>query len=158
MARLTPRFSAERTVREYTGQHYLPAANAYNLRKADKGKMGRQMVDWRRSLQQEWQSIHFGEVKFETRNGQHVFEAQVYLNDLDPGAVRVELFANRGADGQTMRSEMKHIRELAGATGLHLYGGSVPGDRPAADYTARIVPYFDGVSVPLEDERILWQR
>jgi len=53
---------------------------------------------------------------------------------------------------------MKHIRELAGATGLHLYGGSVPGDRPAADYTARIVPYFDGVSVPLEDERILWQR
>ncbi len=29
MARLTPRFSANRTVREYTEQHYLPAATAY---------------------------------------------------------------------------------------------------------------------------------
>ena len=32
MARLTPRFSANRTVREYTEQHYLPAATAYHLR------------------------------------------------------------------------------------------------------------------------------
>ena len=29
MARLTPRFSASRTVREYSEQHYLPAAAAY---------------------------------------------------------------------------------------------------------------------------------
>jgi hypothetical protein len=32
MARLTPRFSANRTVREYTEQHYLPAATAYRER------------------------------------------------------------------------------------------------------------------------------
>ena len=35
MARLTPRFSANRAVREYTEQHYLPAAAAYRLRIAD---------------------------------------------------------------------------------------------------------------------------
>ena len=29
LARLTPRFSADRTVREYTEQHYLPSAAAY---------------------------------------------------------------------------------------------------------------------------------
>ena len=50
MARLTPRFSANRTVREYTEQHYLPAAAAYRERAADKGAIGRQMVDW----QQVW--------------------------------------------------------------------------------------------------------
>ncbi|MEI6060330.1 MAG: hypothetical protein WCR72_06445 [Bacteroidota bacterium] len=38
MARLTPRFSADRTVREYTGQHYLPAAAAYHERTAGKGE------------------------------------------------------------------------------------------------------------------------
>ena len=32
MARLAPRFSANRTVREYTEQHYLPAAAAYKKR------------------------------------------------------------------------------------------------------------------------------
>jgi glucan phosphorylase len=31
MARLTPRFSADRAVREYTEQHYLPAASAYRV-------------------------------------------------------------------------------------------------------------------------------
>ena len=158
MARLTPRFSAERAVREYTEQHYLPAAHASHFRKADKGKAGRQIVDWRRNLDQQWPSLHFGEIKVETRHGQHLFEAQVYLHDLDPGAVRVELFANRGADGHPARHEMKRLRELAGATGLHLYAGAVPGDRPAADYTARIIPYSNGVSVPLEDSRIVWQR
>ena len=49
MARLTPRFSANRTVREYTEQHYLPAAAAYRERAADKGAVGRQMVDWQHS-------------------------------------------------------------------------------------------------------------
>ncbi len=36
MARLTPRFSANRTVREYTEQHYLPAAAAYRERQRTK--------------------------------------------------------------------------------------------------------------------------
>jgi len=46
MARLTPRFSANRTVREYTEQHYLPAASAYCERAAGKGAMGMQVVNW----------------------------------------------------------------------------------------------------------------
>ena len=37
MARLTPRFSANRTVREYTEQRYIPAAAAYRGRAADNG-------------------------------------------------------------------------------------------------------------------------
>ena len=49
MARLTPRFSANRSVCEYTEQHYLPAAAAYRQRSADQGAMGRRMVDWRHS-------------------------------------------------------------------------------------------------------------
>ena len=40
MARLTPRFSTNRTVREYTERHYLPAAAAYRARAADKGAVG----------------------------------------------------------------------------------------------------------------------
>jgi starch phosphorylase len=54
MAQLTPRFSADRAVREYTEQHYLPAAAAYQARVADKGAFGRQMVDWQHSLEQKW--------------------------------------------------------------------------------------------------------
>ena len=50
MARLTPRFSANRTVREYTEQHYLPAAAAYRERAADKGAVGREVVEWQQAV------------------------------------------------------------------------------------------------------------
>ena len=107
MARLTPRFSADRTVREYTEQHYLPAAALYRERAADKGAVGRQVVEWRRRLEQTWDTLRFGEVKVETRGAQHAFEVQVYLNDLDPEAVRVELYAADVTGSGSVRREMK---------------------------------------------------
>ena len=79
MARLTPQFSANRAVREYTEQHYLPAASAYRLRVAEKGAFGTQMVNSRNRLEEKWAALHFGEMKVETRGGQHVFEVQVCL-------------------------------------------------------------------------------
>jgi glycogen phosphorylase len=158
MARLTPHFSANRTVREYTEQHYLPAAIAYHLRIANKGAIGRQMVDWQHSLEQKWATLHFGEVKVETRGEQHVFEVQVCLNDLDPEAVRVELYADGVVGSAPVRQEMKRVRQPAGASGGYVYSAAVSAARPPADYTARVIPHYDGVAVPLEAARILWQR
>jgi glycogen phosphorylase len=158
MARLTPVFSADRAVREYTEQHYVPAAAAFHSRVANKGAIGRQIVDWRHSLEQKWDGLRFGEVKVGTKGGQQVFDVQVYLNDLDPKAVQVELYADAGNGGNPMRQEMKPVRPLVGAVGGYDYSASVSATRPAGDYTARVIPRFDGVSVPLEAARILWQR
>jgi starch phosphorylase len=158
MACLTPRFSANRSVREYTEQYYLPAAAAYDIRSANKGAIGRQMVDWQVSLEQIWAGLHFGEVSVTTRGRQHVFEVQVYLNDLDPSAVQLELYADGVTGGDPVRQEMKRVRGLAGASGGYVYGAAVSADRPAEDYTARVIPHCDGVSIPLEEARILWQR
>jgi starch phosphorylase len=158
MARLTPRFSANRAVCEYTEQHYLPAAAAYHLRIANKGAIGRQVVDWQHDLEQKLATLHFGEVKVETRGEQHVFEVQVYLNNLDPNAVRVELYADGVNGGSLVRQEMKRVRQLAGASGGYVYSAAVSATRPPADYTARVIPCFDGIAVPLEEAHILWQK
>jgi starch phosphorylase len=158
MARLTPRFSANRTVREYTEQHYLPAATAYHLRLADKGAIGRQIVDWQHSLEQKWATLHFGEVKVATDAERHIFKVEVYLNDLDPSAVRVELYADGANGGASVRQEMKCVRQPTGASGGYIYRAAVSAARPPADYTARVIPHCDGVAIPLEDTRILWQR
>jgi len=158
MARLTPRFSANRTVREYTEQHYLPAALAYHGRAADKGAAGRKMVAWRHNLEQKWATLHFGEVKVETRGEQHLFEVQVCLNDLDSKAVRVELCADGVMGGAPVRQEMKLAGQLTGASGGYVYSTAVSVARPPADYTARVIPHCDGVAIPLEEARILWQR
>jgi len=158
MAQLTPRFSANRTVREYTEQHYLPAAAAYRERAADKGAVGRQVVDWQQALEQRWARLRFGEMKVESDREQHAFDVQLYLDDLDPQAVQVELYAE-GANGDgPVRQEMKRFRPLTGAAGGYVYSASVPADRPATDYTARVIPHYSGVAIPLEAAHILWMR
>ncbi|MGB5450681.1 MAG: alpha-glucan family phosphorylase [Sedimenticolaceae bacterium] len=158
MALLTPRFSTNRSVREYTEQYYLPAASAYRERAADQGAFGVDMLNWRHALEQKWPALRFGEVTLEPDGEQHVFEIQVYLDELDPTAVRVELYAN-GAEGATPEHvEMKCVRQLVGAINGYAYRAAVPAARPATDYTPRLMPHRDGVVVPLEDAHILWQR
>jgi len=158
MARLTPRFSANRAVREYTEEHYLPAALTYRKRAENKGAVGGQMVDWRHRVEQKWATLRFGEVKIATNGKQHVFEVQVYLNDLDPKAVRVELYADSVNEGGLVRQEMKRVRQLTGASGGYVYSAAMSAARPATDYTARVIPYCDGVAFPLEEAHILWQQ
>jgi starch phosphorylase len=156
MARLTPQFSSNRTVREYTEQHYLPAASAYLERAADNGAAGMGLIEWRQKLEQKWSSLRLGEMQIETRDNLHIFEVQAYLDDLDPDAVCVELYAD-GFDGMPRECvKMERIRELVGAG--YAYRAEVAASRAASDYTARLVPYRKGVSVPLEAEQILWQR
>ncbi|MCB2147301.1 MAG: alpha-glucan family phosphorylase [Deltaproteobacteria bacterium] len=158
MAQLTPLFSANRAVREYTEQHYLPAASAYAARAADKGTLGRQVVAWRRATEKQWAGLRFGEVKITTEDKHHSVEVQLFLNGIDAKTIRVDLYAD-GLDGsEPMRQEMKHIGLSPDDPGGTIYRAVVSAGRPAADYTARAIPHFDGAAVPLENAQILWQR
>jgi starch phosphorylase len=158
MARLTPHFSATRAVREYTEQHYLPGAVIYRRRAADKGATGKEIVDWRRNWDENRAALRFGEVKIETDGEQHRFEVEVYFDELNPNEARVELYAaGNNGDGPS-RKEMTRTRQLGDAPGGYVYRVQVPAARPAADYTARLIPCYDGVAVPLEATTIQWQR
>jgi starch phosphorylase len=158
MARLTPRFSADRAVREYTEQHYLPAAGAYRARAAAGCALGRQMVTWRQRVEQRWGAIRFGGVKVETDTTRHAFEVELFVGDLDPEAVRVELYADGAHGDAPVRQETTRVRQLEDTDGGYVYSAVVPATRPATDYTARVIPSHDGVAVPLEAAGILWQR
>jgi len=158
MARLTPHFSTNRTVREYTEQHYLPAAAAYRARAANKGAVGSAVVNWEQTLKGKWGTLRFGDMTVQTDAAQHSFEIEVYLNDLDPKAVRVELYADGINGSDPIRLEMTCVRPLACESRGGIYRASVSAARFATDYTARIIPYCSGVAVPLEVDLILWQR
>jgi starch phosphorylase len=158
MASLTPRFSAERAVREYTEQHYLPGAATYRERAADKGAVGKAVVNWERTLKQKWDTLRFGDVKVQTNAAQHIFEVEVYLNALDPNAVRVELYADGINGSSPIRQEMTRGQPPAGEPRRGIYRALASATRLASDYTARIIPHRAGVAVPLEVDPILWQR
>ncbi|HUT41258.1 MAG TPA: alpha-glucan family phosphorylase, partial [Gammaproteobacteria bacterium] len=158
MARLTPRFSSNRAVRDYTERYYLPAAAACRARAIDKGAFGVELVNWRRTLEQQWAALRFGEVKAGTEGERYLIEIQVYLDDLDPEAVRVELYAEGVNGSAPERVAMQRVRELIGAANGYAYRAEVSATRPAMDYTARLIPHRDDVAIPLEAANILWQR
>lgn len=158
MARLTPRFSANRAVREYTEQYYLPAAAAWQARSADRGAQATRMVEWRRRLASHWTTARFGNLEVETVGSEHVFHIQVYLNELDADAVRVELYANPLEDDVPIRRQMTRGQALVGAVNGYTFRASVPATRPAGDFTPRLIPSDAYGAVPLEESHILWQR
>ncbi len=84
MSQLTPQFSAVRTVREYTQQHYLPAATAYRDRVAYHGARGANIVNWERSLREKWASLKFGDIQVESNPERHIFNVDVYFDGLEP--------------------------------------------------------------------------
>jgi starch phosphorylase len=120
--------------------------------------VGQQITDWRHAVDGKWGSLRFGDWRVETSADQHVFEVELLLNDLDPNAARVEIYADGIDGGDPVRVEMKCAQTPPGASGRSVYRATVPATRPAEDYTARVIPQRAGVAVPLESARILWQR
>ena len=157
MSRLTPRFSANRAVREYTETYYLNAAARYCERARDRGAAGVSLQKWERDVASHWRDVRFGELRVagSTDEG-HVFNVEVYLGSLSPDAVRVEVYAEPLRDELPFRIEMGRSGPITGA--CYVYHGSVSAGRPASHYTPRIIPYHPVARVPLEDARILWFR
>ena len=116
------------------------------------------LVRWRKAIEEHWPRLRFGSLDVSSEGGQHLFIAQVYLDDLDAEAVRVELFADTAGGGGPQIVEMKRGDPLVGTANAHRYAAGVPADRPAGDFTPRIVPYHRLASVPLECTRILWYK
>jgi starch phosphorylase len=158
MVQLTARFSANRTVREYTDKYYVPAAKAHAARTRDGGATAEGLAGWQRALAQNWGGVRFGEIKVTTDHGQHQFEAQMYLNGLAPEAVAVELYAE-GVGGQPpLHEEMHPERQLVGTQHAFTYVAKVSAARPASQYTVRVVPKHADAAIPLEAPEILWQH
>jgi starch phosphorylase len=147
MARLTPQFSSNRTVREYTERRYLPAATEYARRAKDKASEGCRIADAIHQLNTSWKDVCFGAMRAASCQGMHTFSVQVDLGSLSPDSVKVELYAE-GADPIEMER---------GQT-PNLYTLCIPAKRPVEDYTPRIIPRCSHVNVPLECPHITWQK
>jgi starch phosphorylase len=158
MARLTPAFSTNRVVRQYTEEYYLPAAAAFRRRTENQGSVGAEIVAWRTELAKHWSALRFGPATVEQQGEQYQFHVQVFLDDIDPDAVGVELYADAQKDGKPITQLMTRGERQAGATNAFTYSASVPTSRPAADYTPRLVPRHNGAFVPLEARFILWHE
>jgi starch phosphorylase len=156
MARLTPVFSTNRVVRQYTDDHYVSAATAFAERATNQGALGAQLLSWRTQLAKHWPALRFGATAVEQKDGRFLFQTQVYLDELDPKGIGVELYAEGQNGTPAVQHAMNRGEPLAGSANGFLYTASIPASRAAADFTPRIVPRHGEASVPIEAPFILW--
>jgi starch phosphorylase len=158
MARLTSEFSATRAIREYTENHYLPAASGYHVRAAEDSKLGESLLQWQQEIDRLWSTVRFSALGIETRDSQHFFQVEVLPGNLNPDQLQVELYADSVLGGKPALEVMTVTESSADSHGVLTYSTQLSATRPASDYTARIIPHHPNASVPLEARQILWQR
>jgi starch phosphorylase len=154
MALLTPRFSANRMLREYVERYYLPAAARCRERCGDRGRLGLELERWERRLAEAWRELRFGALTVDRAGEDFVFEVELLLGSMDPEAIRVELYADPAGDRGPERHPLQVAREIPGGRS---YRGRAPAARPQADYTPRVVP-GNPRALAAEVSRILWYR
>ena len=155
MAELTPLYSANRALREYCERYYLPAAREF-ARRSDAGAAeAAALVAARAAVAKHWGGLRFGEVRVQTEDGHHRFAAAVYLDDMDPELVAVELYADASASWPAARVPMQRVAGLVGARGFS-YEAEVSDARPAHHYSPRIVPAGEGLLRTLELPLVRW--
>jgi starch phosphorylase len=158
MAGLMPRFSSNRMLRDYLDTAYVPAAREYMARTSGQGAPAAGMLAWRSRLARHWGEIHFGQADTVRTDAGWAFSVAVYLGAISPDDVRGELYADPTPRGGAVALVMRRGGAVAGATNGFVYSAEVGGDRRPGEYTARVVPFFPGVRVPLECPLIAWQR
>ncbi|MGR9045001.1 MAG: alpha-glucan family phosphorylase [Gammaproteobacteria bacterium] len=158
MATLTPYFSANRMVREYTSQFYLPLAASFHHRAENNVALGRELVCWAKRINHLWPEIHVDNVARETLDNEYLFRMHVYLGELTAQEVNVELFSESPQNDSFEALPMQIEQPLTGAINGFIYTLRIPATRPISDYTPRIIPHHPAAVVPLETHAIYWVK
>ena len=158
MMTLAPQFSSNRMVREYVEQFYFPATKDYEKRQANNGHLAKQLQNWYKALILHWDQIHFGNVDAQKTDNGWLFQVQVYLGEILPDQVSVELYAEGIQDKKPQLFESHCKEKITGAIHGYTYIASIETTRPASDFTARITPQHTEAQIPAEANLISWQR
>jgi starch phosphorylase len=156
LSRLTPRFSSNRMLADYLERLYLPAAGNFRRRTADNLQLARELKLWLGDLRRHWDAIHWGNLDVETAGDRHVIRVQVYLGEIVPDSVGVELYADPRPGALPERHAMRRDQALSGAAGGYRYVAEVAADRPAGEYTPRVVAAHPEAVIPAEAHGIRW--
>jgi glycogen phosphorylase len=116
------------------------------------------MRGWELHLQQHWSGMHIGEPALSRDDRAWNFSVPVYLGEIGPENVAVQLYADPRNGEAPFVAELVRGEPIIGAANGHIYLGTAPATRSAEDCTVRIIPCHSGAHVPAELPLILWQK
>jgi len=162
---LTPTFSGERMVRQYTEHFYLPAAQRYRLMSADGFAKARELAAWKCRVREGWCGVKVTWVEEkgvpEVKVGEGIeVTAKVRLGVLEPSEVVVEAYSSSlRPDGSLRNGHGIPLEWVSCDNGEHLYRGIVPSTSSGMHgYAVRVLPSHPDVLVPNELPLIAWEE
>jgi len=156
MGKLAPMYSSNRMLREYVENMYLDMTFKYRKRIKDKGKLAVELLAWQQAIERYWLEIHFGSGHVLLKDSEWHFEVPVYFGGLNPDYVSVEIFADAMEGMGDVKQAMTRGEKLYGSANGFTYRTTQPAHRPAEHFSFRVIPSHPDVSVPLEENHILW--
>ena len=155
---LAPQFSSNRMVQEYVEQFYHPAAKAFQKRQFNAAELTKQLHSWYKTLIAHWDQIHFGNVEPQKTDNGWSFKLQVYLGEILPEQVRIQLYAESPDDEPPVVIECNCHEKITGAIHGYTYTANIHSTQTASDFTARVIPYHNEAHIPAEANLINWQH
>ncbi|MFT5702362.1 MAG: starch phosphorylase [Desulforhopalus sp.] len=157
MMHLAPNFSTNRMMKEYVEKMYIPAATAYGRRVADDGQLAGELKNWELTLRKHWQGMHWGNLEVHEESDGLSFDVQVYLGGIVPDLVQVQLFADPANSDDPVEQKMERRAGIPGSVNGYHYYGKIVTERPATDFTQRIIAYHREAVIPAEMNLIFWR-
>ncbi|MFA5938877.1 MAG: alpha-glucan family phosphorylase [Sinimarinibacterium sp.] len=153
---LAPQYSSNRMIDEYVDAIYRPAAAACMRRCADGARAASDLLRWQQTLATGWHQIRFGKLDIDrTADGWHL-HVQLYLGEVPADAVAVQVYAEPRNTTEPSHWSMQRGLPIDGALNAWSYEITVATDRPATDFTPRVLPYHEQAAVPIENNLIRW--
>jgi glycogen phosphorylase len=159
-------FNTNRMVREYTEECYLPSAQRSGHLMANDQEHAKALAAWKAKLYQQWGRIRIERTWADTAEGQELkvgsqleVQAQVYLGELKPTDVAVELyFGLLDAEGQIGQGQvLPTLITQSKGMGTFVFAGAITCQASGRHgYALRIVPHHEDLGNPFEMGLILW--
>lgn len=164
LARLGPEVEASRMLKEYTVNHYEPAAARSADLTEDRYGRAKRFVRWRRAVIRAWPSVAVMSTSFEQLarddGASYRVTAQVALGDLQPNDVDVQLIYGTVEPDDELTDPLTVSMGRDGGgddAGWHRYTAELVFDRSGnVGYTVRVVPSHPDLLSPAFLDRVAW--
>jgi starch phosphorylase len=159
-------FNTNRMVREYTERCYLPSAERDRCLKEDNLARAKALAAWKANIRQQWKQIRIEEVSASGPEDQELkvgdqlqVQAQVYLGELKPTDVSVELY-HGPLNAEELIVEGQSLPTLIAQSkgnGTYVFAGAIACRTSGRHgYALRILPHHDDLGNPFEMGLVLW--
>jgi starch phosphorylase len=163
LARLTPVFSTNRMVRQYTEEYYLPALQHWNRLRGNGFQAAKALARWKERVRGAWGGVQVVRVDAAgddevTVGTEFPVRCTVQLNGLDPSDVQVELYYGPVAPlGGLASAARRTMRSDSAVADGHEFAGEVPCSRSGKHgFAVRVLPHHPNLVHPWDLGLVAW--